>query len=564
MHSACATFAQMNKLLLAGRQYYTTAGLRQQAIRSNVERATTASSVQEPTYFEMVEHFIDKSSRLVERRLRAEKHLPLSELKFRLGVLKKIKIPESVTKFNFPIIRDNGDVELIHAWRCQHSRHLNPCKGGIRYAPDVEENEVKALASLMTIKCAVVDVPFGGAKGGVRIEPSKYSKGELERITRKLATEFTEKGYLGPACDVPAPDMGTGEQEMAWIASTYASIRGHVDKDAYACVTGKPINIGGINGRQEATGKGIWNALNIFLHNEEYMKKVSLNTGFLDKTFVVQGFGNVGSNAAAFLQNGSIVGYCGAETSRAKEKDLILFANCDLLIPAAVERVIDASNAEKINAKIIVEAANGPITPVADRILREKNVLIIPDIYANAGGVTVSYFEWLKNLNHVQFGRMTPYLSGETNRLLLESIQKLAHLSKVNDASFLEVISKLSTILDNETEALNESSIVEFALSQTMQQSAKEIIATAKQYNLDMDLRTAAYVNAIEKILNHYERVENRREKIPGERMPMLHLDVILKTNTGQRHKLATTFAIMNRILTMIQILQLGKTQRLS
>ncbi|XP_003380060.1 glutamate dehydrogenase [Trichinella spiralis] len=333
------------------------------------------------------------------------------------------------------------------------------------------------------------------------------------------------------------------------------------------------------------------------------MKKVSLNTGFLDKTFVVQGFGNVGSNAAAFLvqsgarcvgvierncavynanglnlaelqaykkQNGSIVGYCGAETSRAKEKDLILFANCDLLIPAAVERVIDASNAEKINAKIIVEAANGPITPVADRILREKNVLIIPDIYANAGGVTVSYFEWLKNLNHVQFGRMTPYLSGETNRLLLESIQKLAHLSKVNDASFLEVISKLSTILDNETEALNESSIVEFALSQTMQQSAKktlaiqEIIATAKQYNLDMDLRTAAYVNAIEKILNHYERVENRREKIPGERMPMLHLDVILKTNTGQRHKLATTFAIMNRILTMIQILQLGKTQRLS
>ncbi|KAL1245648.1 Glutamate dehydrogenase [Trichinella spiralis] len=204
----------MNKLLLAGRQYYTTAGLKQ-AIRSNVERATTASSVQEPTYFEMVEHFIDKSSRLVERRLRAEKHLPLSELKFRLGVLKKIKIPESVTKFNFPIVRDNGDVELIHAWRCQHSRHLNPCKGGIRYAPDVEENEVKALASLMTIKCAVVDVPFGGAK-------------EV-----KLATEFTEKGYLGPACDVPAPDMGTGEQEMAWIASTYASIRAY-----------QPINMG--------------------------------------------------------------------------------------------------------------------------------------------------------------------------------------------------------------------------------------------------------------------------------------------------------------------------------
>ncbi|KRY90740.1 Glutamate dehydrogenase, mitochondrial [Trichinella pseudospiralis] len=569
LHFACTTFAQMNKLLLAGRQFYTTAGLKQ-AI-SNVERTTTFGSVQEPTYFEMVEHFIDKSSRLVERRLREEKHLSLSELKFRLGVLEKIKMPESVTKFSFPIVRDNGDVEMIHAWRCQHSRHLR-----IRYAPDVEENEVKALASLMTIKCAVVDVPFGGAKGGVRIEPSKYSKGELERITRKLATELTNKGYLGPACDVPAPDMGTGEQEMAWIASTYASIRGHVDKDAYACVTGKPINIGGINGRQEATGKGIWNALNIFLHNEEYMKKISLNTGFLDKTFVVQGFGNVGSNAAEFLvqsgarcvgvierncavynanglnlaelqaykkQNGSIVGYYGAETSRANEKDLILFANCDVLIPAAVERVIDASNAEKINAKIIVEAANGPVTPVADRILREKNVLIIPDIYANAGGVTVSYFEWLKNLNHVQFGRMTPYFSGETSRLLLESIRKLAHLSKVNDASFLEAMSKLSTILDNETEALNELSIVEFALSQTMQQSAKEIIATAKQYDLSMDLRTAAYVNAIEKILNHYERVD----KIPGERMPMLHLDVILKTNTGQRHKLATTFVIMNR-----------------
>ncbi|KRY73315.1 Glutamate dehydrogenase 2, mitochondrial [Trichinella pseudospiralis] len=533
LHFACTTFAQMNKLLLAGRQFYTTAGLKQ-AI-SNVERTTTVGSVQEPTYFEMVEHFIDKSSRLVERRLREEKHLSLSELKFRLGVLEKIKMPESVTKFSFPIVRDNGDVEMIHAWRCQHSRHLR-----IRYAPDVEENEVKALASLMTIKCAVVDVPFGGAKGGVRIEPSKYSKGELERITRKLATELTNKGYLGPACDVPAPDMGTGEQEMAWIASTYASIRGHVDKDAYACVTGKPISIGGINGRQEATGKGIWNALNIFLHNEEYMKKISLNTGFLDKTFVVQGFGNVGSNAAEFLvqsgarcvgvierncavynanglnlaelqaykkQNGSIVGYYGAETSRANEKDLILFANCDVLIPAAVERVIDASNAEKINAKIIVEAANGPVTPVADRILREKNVLIIPDIYANAGGVTVSYFEWLKNLNHVQFGRMTPYFGGETSRLLLESIRKLAHLSKVNDASFLEAMSKLSTILDNETEALNELSIVEFALSQTMQQSAKEIIATAKQYDLSMDLRTAAYVNAIEKILNHYERV---------------------------------------------------------
>ncbi|CDW53185.1 glutamate dehydrogenase, mitochondrial [Trichuris trichiura] len=424
-------------------------------IRMDTESPSTMSPP-EMSYFEMTEHFIGKSTSFIDLRLEkqyANGLLSEVDLKLRQGVLKKMKRPDSIVQVSFPVTLDSGEVEVIDSWRCQHSRYLTPCKGGkrrwfvgrdstrlfvgIRFAPDVTSDEVKALASLMTIKCAIVEIPFGGAKGGVRIDPKTYSTSELERITRRLAIEWSKMGFLGPGRDVPAPDMGTGEREMAWIANTYASTIGHLDKDAYACVTGKPLCLGGINGRVQATGRGVWNALNFFLNDSKLMQRIGLPNGLQGKTFVVQGFGNVGAYTSKFLaesgaicigvveydgaiynpegidpnellkykqMNGTVIGFDNAECV---DPNKLFCSPCDILIPAATERVINASNAQFIQAKVIAEAANGPITPIADEALRLRNVLILPDVYTNAGGVTVSYFEWLKNMSHISFGRMT-------------------------------------------------------------------------------------------------------------------------------------------------------------
>src|SRR5947207_3633860 len=373
-----------------------------------------------PSFFETVNIYFEKAAALTD---------------YPRGLLDQIKVCNSVYAFQFPVRTRRGH-EVISGWRVQHSQHRLPVKGGIRFAPEVNEDEIKALAALMTYKCAVVDVPFGGAKGGVKIDTKQYSVEELERTTRRYTAELIKKSFIGPGVDVPAPDYGTGPREMAWIYDTYSAFYpGAID--ALACVTGKPVTQGGIRGRVEATGRGIYFGLREACMQVEDMKAVGLTPGLAGKRVVVQGLGNVGYHAAKFCEQagcviialaerngavyraqgldvdavathlhetGSILNFPGAENLVPTQAALEL--ECDILIPAALENQITGENAPRIKAKILAEAANGPTTAEAEKILLAKRVYIIPDVYLNAGGVTVSYFEWVKNLSHVRFGRV--------------------------------------------------------------------------------------------------------------------------------------------------------------
>ncbi len=437
------------------------------------------------------------------------------------GLLEQIKACNCVYAFKFPIRTQKG-YEVISGWRVEHSHHKLPVKGGIRYSLDVNEDEVKALAALMTYKCAIVDVPFGGAKGGVKINPKKHTPEELEQITRRYTAEQIKKNFIGPGVDVPAPDSGTGPREMAWIADTFAAFNpGQLD--AFACVTGKPVSQGGVRGRTEATGRGIYNALQEVCGRADDMKKLGLSAGLAGKSVVIQGFGNVGYYAALFCreegcpvtaiavpegaiynpggldvdaafkhrkETGSILNFPGAKNLPKGTDALEL--ECDILIPSALENQITEANAPRIKAKIIAEGANGPVTALADEILRKKGILVIPDMYANAGGVTVSYFEWLKNLSHVRFGRMGKRFESTAFDRILQAVETAT--GKRFSQQEREAV----------TRGADEIDLVNSGLEETMAVAYDQIREVWKHNPKIPDLRTAAFVAAINKIATSY------------------------------------------------------------
>lgn len=437
-------------------------------------------------------------------------------------LLEQVKWVNSVYRMSFPLRRDDGTIEVIHAWRAEHSHHRLPTKGGIRYAPNVNEDEVMALAALMTYKCALVDVPFGGAKGGVCIDRRKYSKGELERLTRRYTAELQRKSFIGPGKDVPAPDYGTSEQEMAWIADTYSQIE-HGEVNVAACVTGKPVEHGGIQGRTEATGLGVFFGIREACSFEDDMAKLGLEPGVAGKRVVIQGLGNVGYHAARYLQDagaklvglaeyegaiacpegldlddviehrrstGSILGFPGASNVEPSLKALEL--DCDILVPAALENQITRENVGRISCRILAEAANGPTSSAASAAAAKRGILVIPDVFLNAGGVTVSYFEWLKNLSHVRFGRMQKRFEESVRRDLLNA------MSSATGASFSQAEVRILA------RGADEIDLVNSGLEETMATAYHHIRRYRKKLGPDVDLRTAAMVLAIDKVAASY------------------------------------------------------------
>ena len=463
-----------------------------------------------PSFFEKVNTDFDRAARFTD---------------YPRGLLEQIKICNSSCHFTFPLKRDDGTIATLHGWRAEHSHHKLPTKGGIRYSTLVDEDEIMALAALMTYKCAIVDVPFGGAKGGIQLDRSEYSESELERITRRYTYELIQKNYIGPGIDVPAPDFGTGETEMAWIFDTYATMA--PDKlNAIACVTGKPIEQYGIHGRRGATGRGVAYGLEEVCSIEEDMKPLGLTAGLHGKSVVMQGFGNVGYHAAKFLmeadarvigiieidgaihnpkgldvekvavhraETGSICEYPDAELIEKPNAGLELA--CDILVPAALENQLTAENAPRIQAAIIAEAANGPTTPAADDIFRERGIMIIPDTYLNAGGVTVSYFEWLRNLSHVQLGRLGKRFEDSTQHAMLHAVERATGYQFSDDERQL-------------IHGADEEDLVNSGLQDTMIRAYQELRETRMQHRSDdVDCRTAAFINAIHRIAQSYTQL---------------------------------------------------------
>ncbi len=461
-----------------------------------------------PSFFETVNLYFERAAALTD---------------YPRGLLDQIKACNSVYAFQFPV-RTRRGYEVISGWRAQHSHHRLPVKGGIRYAAEVNEDEIKALAALMTYKCAIVDVPFGGAKGGIRIDAKQYDAEEMERITRRYTAELIKKNFIGPGVDVPAPDYGTGPREMAWISDTYSAFNpGQID--ALACVTGKPVTQGGIRGRVEATGRGVYFGLREACADADDMKALGLSTGLEGKRVVVQGFGNVGYHSARFCQEagalivavaerdgtiyrengldveaaqkhlhekGSIRGFPGARDLPTAEG---LELDCDVLIPAALESQITAANAPRIRACIVAEGANGPTTFDAERILLERRVLVIPDIYLNAGGVIASYFEWVKNLSHVRFGRVGKrFEEAAFERMLLAVEKATGRLFSQEEHRRIAY-------------GADEIDLVNSGLEETMIGAYRQIRELMRRDARVKDLRTAAFLNALRKVANSYQEL---------------------------------------------------------
>jgi glutamate dehydrogenase (NAD(P)+) len=439
-------------------------------------------------------------------------------------MVEKIRVCNATYTVRFGV-KLRGEVHTFVGYRAVHSEHKEPVKGGIRYSLDVNQDEVEALAALMTYKTALVEVPFGGSKGGLCINPKDWSEEELERITRRFTFELSRRDLIHPSLNVPAPDMGTGEREMAWMMDEYRRLHNQ-NIDAIACVTGKPVHLGGIEGRVEATGRGVQYALREFFRHSDDVKKAKFKGDLDGKEIIVQGLGNVGYHAAKFLEeeDGAIITTVierGGVIKNAKGINIqalrdhmtegrplsefeggefeepnnnAVCGKCDILIPAAMEGVINVDNAHKVKAKLIIEAANGPVTAKADKILRDKGVFIIPDMYANAGGVTVSYFEWVKNVNHIRFGRLQRRNEERKYHILIDALESQGMtFSKGFKKEYLEGAGELA--------------LVRAGLDDTMRTAYQNIkTALANKPELE-DFRTAAFYSVIEDIALHYRSI---------------------------------------------------------
>ncbi len=461
----------------------------------------------EPNFFESVQQNFEKAAR----------HTSIPA-----GLLNQIRVCNAVYYMQFPV-KIGNEYKVIEAYRVQHSHHRLPTKGGIRFSQKVSQKEVMALASLMTYKCALVDVPFGGAKGGVKVSPREYTSAQLQKITRRYTTELVRKNFIGPGIDVPAPDYGTGSREMAWILDTYQVFKGG-EIDAAGCVTGKPVSQNGIRGREEATGRGVFYGIRETLNDKKLMKKIDMELGTEGKTMVIQGLGNVGYHTGRIAQQeggfkiisiaeyegaiyhadgldvervwmhrkktGSILDFPGATNMEQRKKPLELA--CDVLVPAALENQIRRDNMRRIKARVIAEAANGPVTAEAAEFLLDKGVIIIPDMYLNAGGVTVSYFEWLKNLSHMRFGRMEKRFDQNTYMNLVNLIERQSGRS-INE--------KEKAVIARGAEEID---LVRSGLEETMVTAYHQIREIMLRKPKVTDLRTAAFVNALGKIASDY------------------------------------------------------------
>lgn len=441
------------------------------------------------------------------------------------GLLQQIKQCDNVIRVTFPV-KFGREYQTFHSYRAEHSHHRKPLKGGIRYSPLVDQDEIVALAALMTYKCALVNVPFGGSKGGVSLNPREYTEENLQKITRRYTAELIRKNFIGPGINVPAPDMGTSEREMAWIFDTYdAFYPGGIDN--FACVTGKPISQGGIRGRREATGQGVQFGIQQAFTHKRDLQKIGLTPGLAGKTVIIQGFGNVGYHTAKFLRElndakiigigehdgavisdeglainqlykyrqktGSIRNFPGAKTIDDPKK--ILEFECDILIPAALENQITLKNVDRIKTKVVAEAANGPVTPDAEKKLLKRNIFIIPDIFLNAGGVTVSYFEWGKNLSHMRLGRMEHRLDELRGQSLVEFLERTSGYKIPPTARDVLLHGAL------------EADLVRSGLEGTMVAAYEEIREVLKRKKKVVSMRTAAYIVALEKVALAYREL---------------------------------------------------------
>ena len=441
-------------------------------------------------------------------------------LNFSDDLLEHLKSTHSLIKVNVGVVLD-GKINNFTGWRAVHSEHILPTKGGLRYSETVDQDDTEALASLMTYKCAIVNIPFGGAKGGLKINPKNYSMPQLREITKAFASKLINKGFISPALNVPAPDVGTSEREMEWILETYKTLKPD-DINYRGCVTGKPIHRGGIAGRTEATGRGIEEVVREIFRHKDIVKEAGLKNELKDNEIIVQGFGNVGSNLAKHLYNrdgakiiaiGEYDGYLynkkGIDINALikffqKNKSInnpklgefknkpseLLELDCDILIPAALENAITIDNVDKIKTKLIIEAANGPISFEADQKLFEKGVMIIPDIYVNAGGVVVSYFEWVKDISHIRFGRVEKRFQEQKILDIIDLIDK-----KTNTKTDFETIKNIVHGADEEDLAFS-------GLEDSMRNAFIEIYNAKKQ--IKRSFRDSAYYVSLKKIRNFY------------------------------------------------------------